>query len=200
MIVNATYLSWVTESSVHIMVFFVRYFHLSNSITLTLSTLTLPCYIDAVVTWWRHQMETFSASLALCAGNSPITGEFPSQMPVTRSFDVFFVLRSNKRMSKHAWGWWFETPSRSLWRHCNESLWLIIVFVCCKFKHRFSFALLHIYRIVRDKVFTVVQLTKVSTETHSIFDRVRSIECKLKLCKLILKCIGPAFLNQSKLI
>ena len=41
-------------------------------------------------TWWRHQMETFSALLALCAGNSPVTGEFPSQRPVTRSFDVFF--------------------------------------------------------------------------------------------------------------
>ena len=37
-------------------------------------------------------METFSALLALCAGNSPVTGEFPSQWPVTRSFDVFFDL------------------------------------------------------------------------------------------------------------
>ena len=70
--------------------------------------------------WWRHQMETFSALLALCAGNSPVTGEFPSQRPVTRSFDVFFDLRLNKRLSKHSWGWWFETPSRSLWRLCNE--------------------------------------------------------------------------------
>ena len=42
--------------------------------------------------WWRHQMETFSALLALCAGNSPLTGEFPSQRAVTRSFDVFFDL------------------------------------------------------------------------------------------------------------
>ena len=41
------------------------------------------------VAWWRHQMETFSASLALCAGNSPVTSEFPAQRPVTRSFDVF---------------------------------------------------------------------------------------------------------------
>ena len=38
--------------------------------------------------WWRHQMETFSALLALCAGNSPVPGEFPTQRPVTRSFDV----------------------------------------------------------------------------------------------------------------
>ena len=43
--------------------------------------------------WWRHQMETFSALLALCAGNSPVTVEFPAQRPVTRSFDVFLDLR-----------------------------------------------------------------------------------------------------------
>ena len=36
-------------------------------------------------TWWRHQMETFSALLALCVGNSPLPGEFPAQRPVTRS-------------------------------------------------------------------------------------------------------------------
>ena len=70
--------------------------------------------------WWRHQMETFSALLALCAGNSPVTGEFPTQRPVTRCFDVFFDLRLNERLIKQSWGWWFETPSRSLWRHCND--------------------------------------------------------------------------------
>ena len=69
--------------------------------------------------WWRHQMETFSALPVLCAGNSPVTGEFPTQRPVTRSFDVFFDLRLNKRLSKHSWGWWFETPSCSWWHHCN---------------------------------------------------------------------------------
>ena len=64
---------------------------------------------------WKH----IFALLALCAGNSPVTGEFPSQRPVTRNFDVFFDLRLNKRLSKQSWGWWFETPSRSLWRHCD---------------------------------------------------------------------------------
>ena len=70
-------------------------------------------------TWWRHQMETFSALLAICAENSPGPGEFPAQRPVTRSFDVFFDQHPNKRLSKQWWGWWFETPSCSLWRHCN---------------------------------------------------------------------------------
>ena len=65
--------------------------------------------------WWLHQMETFSALLAFCAGNSPVTGQFPAQRPVTRSFDVFFDLCLNKCLSKQSWGWWFETPSRPLW-------------------------------------------------------------------------------------
>ena len=64
-------------------------------------------------------METFSALLALCVGTSPVTGELSVQRPVTRSFDVFFDLRLNKRLSKQSWGCWFETPSRSSWRHRN---------------------------------------------------------------------------------
>ena len=64
-------------------------------------------------------METFSALLVICAGNSPVPGEFPSQRPVTRSFDVFFDLRLNKRLSKQSQGWWFETLSRPSWRHGN---------------------------------------------------------------------------------
>ena len=74
-------------------------------------------------TWWRHQMETFSALLALCAGNSPVTGEFPAQRPVTQSFDVFFDLHLNKRLSKQSWGRLLETPSRPLWRHSNDSVY-----------------------------------------------------------------------------
>ena len=69
--------------------------------------------------WWRHHMETFSALLALCVGNSPVTGEFPSQRPERQSFDGFFYLRLNKRLSKKSWDCWFETPSRSLWHHSN---------------------------------------------------------------------------------
>ena len=64
-----------------------------------------------ISSWWCHQMETLSALLALCAGNSPIT----------RSFDVFFDLRLNKRFSKQSWGWWFQTPLCLLWPQCNAS-------------------------------------------------------------------------------
>ena len=67
-------------------------------------------------------METFSALLAICAGNSPVTGEFPAQRPVTRSFYVFFDLRLNEPLSKHWWGYrahndvivmMFPIPARS---------------------------------------------------------------------------------------
>ena len=63
--------------------------------------------------WRRHQMETFLALL--------VPGEFPTQRPVTRSFDVFFDLRPNKRLSTQSWGWWSETPSHSFWRHSYAS-------------------------------------------------------------------------------
>ena len=71
-------------------------------------------------TWWRHQMEIFSMLLASCEGDSPVTGEFPSQRPVTRNIDVLFDLQRNKRWNKRSRCWWFETPSCSSWRHCND--------------------------------------------------------------------------------
>ena len=59
------------------------------------------------------------ALLALCVRNSTVNVEFPSQRPVMQSFDVFFHLCLNKRLSKQSWDWWFEMPSWSLWCHCN---------------------------------------------------------------------------------
>ena len=67
-----------------------------------------PCY-------WIY----FPCYWTFVRGNSPLTGEFPSQRPVTRSFDVFFDLHLNKRLSKQSRCRWFETPSRLLFRQCN---------------------------------------------------------------------------------
>ena len=58
--------------------------------------------------------------MALCAGNSPVISEFHRQRPVTRNFGIFFDLHLNKQLSKQLRCQWFETPPRSLWRHCNE--------------------------------------------------------------------------------
>ena len=74
---------------------------------------------ELALSWWRHQMETFSTLLALYEGNPPVTRGIPSQRPVTQRFDVFFGLRLNKRLSNQSRRRWFETPSRSLWCHGN---------------------------------------------------------------------------------
>ena len=58
-------------------------------------------------------METFSALLAICAGNSPVSGEFPTQRPVTRNFDVYFDLHPNKWLSK-------QSEAGNLRRHCTH--------------------------------------------------------------------------------
>ena len=88
---------------------------------------------DRLVSRKGISMRTMTSSngnilLDLCAGNSPVTGEFPAQRPVTRSL-IFFYMRLKKRLRKQLWG------RRSLWRHCNDldfsrcyriSTWLIV--------------------------------------------------------------------------
>ena len=81
--------------------------HSANNVKYICKTLVF-AYVTsrlALPPLWRLQMETFPALLALCVGNSPVTGEFPSQRPMTRSFDVLYDLRPNK--SKQPCGWWF---------------------------------------------------------------------------------------------
>ena len=69
---------------------------------------------------WRASREAQLFTLGnIFRVTGDLCGEFPSQRPVTRSFHVFFDLRLNKRWSKQSWGWWFDTPSRPLWRHCD---------------------------------------------------------------------------------
>ena len=77
------------------------------------------CKLDKERTWWRHQMETFSVLLALCEGNPPVTGGFPSQKSVTQSFDVCFDLHTAEQTIERRR--WFEAPSRSLRRHCKDT-------------------------------------------------------------------------------
>ena len=90
--------------------------------------------------WWRHQMGTFSALLVLCVGNSSVTGEFPTQRPVTRSFDVFFDLCLNKRLNKQRRRRWFGTPLRSLWRHIFKYYSVLLL---NQGWSRYSFNILH---------------------------------------------------------
>ena len=101
-------ISWTLVVAFHAV--FIR----DANLAITLPAVTVKYHDDVIK--WKH----FSALLALYAGNSPVTGEFPSQRPVTRIVDVFFDLRLNIRLSKQSRPRWFETPSRSLWRYCNN--------------------------------------------------------------------------------
>ena len=94
------------------------------------SAMSPMCRVWGTILWWpipnRNKIMMTSSNgnifcvLALCAGNSSVICEIFVQRPVMRSFDYFFDVRLNKRLSKQSWGWWFETPSCSLWRHCND--------------------------------------------------------------------------------
>ena len=106
------------------------YHHLSSS--LLSNSFTKFC----VVFLWKLELSDWSCALmskdSYCSGKHDDVikwKHFPrywpfvrgiAQRPLTRSFDVFFDLRPNKRLSKQSLRWWFETPSGSLWRHCND--------------------------------------------------------------------------------
>ena len=72
---------------------------------------------------WKH-----SSNGNICRVTGHLCGELtghrwiPLQRPVTRSFDVIFDLRLNKRFSLQSWGWWFEALPRPIWRQCNVKM------------------------------------------------------------------------------
>ena len=77
------------------------------------------------MSWWTSFMDmkvSLNGNMFRVIGPLRVnfTGDFPKQRPVARSIDVFFDLRLNKRLSKQSRRRWFETSSRSLWRHRNE--------------------------------------------------------------------------------
>ena len=104
MVVNVTYITHL------------KYVHTRRRTRYWRVSYSAPCH-SVRESWWRHRMETFSALLVLCAGNSLVTDEFQSQRPVMWSFGDFFDLRLNKGLSSQSWSWRFETPLRSLWCH-----------------------------------------------------------------------------------
>ena len=138
-----------------------------------------------IVTWWRHQMQTFSALLAICAGNSPVPGDFPAQRPVTRSFDVFFDLRLNKRLSKQSWGRWFDRLSHPLWRHCNEQT-----------PNRSCLRASYVVSIVRSESITIRYSLQYSMQWQLILDRV----IKISNCTMLnatQRCPGAPYYHDG---
>ena len=95
--------------------------------------MVMVCWLTAsnhyqAITSWRHQMETLSALLATCAGNSPVPGEFPHKGQ-WRGALMFSLICAWIKVSKQWRGWWFETLSRPLWRHRNDlyQSWRLVV-------------------------------------------------------------------------
>ena len=105
----------------------VNIFDRSTHIKRYASNIT-PCAHLVGYSAWNQSMMTssngnfFRVTGPLC-GEFTGPGEFTTKRPVMRSFDVYFDLRLNKRLSKQPWGWWFETLSWSLWRQCNAMWW-----------------------------------------------------------------------------
>ena len=116
----------------------------------------------------------FRVTGSLC-GEFTGLGEFPAQRPVTRSFDVFFDLRPNKRLSKQPWGWWFETPSWSLWRHCNESLKYVVspgVLVVMWYNYALGDVIIHYNDLIMSMIASqITSLTIVYSTVYSGADQ-----------------------------
>ena len=141
-----------------------------------------------------HQMATFSALLAICAGNSPVPGEFPTQRPVMWSFDVFFDLRLNKWLSKQFWGWWFEMLSCPLWHDRSGCIYtygfpnihgLILMILCWKKKISWSVLWLTNHKVVPFNVVLLFDIGNLLQIKNASQLPTRWNEYNLNWCKLL---------------
>ena len=114
---NKTACGWWVILGKYVLIYWIKQYTNCWNIAMTSCT-TDPSWGDAAM-MTSSNGNIFRVTGPLC-GEFTGPGEFPTQRPVTQSFDVFFDLRLNKRLSKQPWGWWFETPSWSLWRHRND--------------------------------------------------------------------------------
>ena len=109
--------------------------------------------------WWRHQMEAFSALLALCAGYSQVTGEFPSQRPVTRSFDISLIWTN---------GWANNRNAGDLRRH--RAYYDVILMYYLRFqkmdKSRYEYICVYLYLYICRYISTHIWI-HVFTFAHS---------------------------------
>ena len=101
--------------------FFIHAHRFKNIVCETLYMLFRHEYVkqESAKSWWRHQMKLFRRVTGLLCREFTDHWWFPSQRPVTRSFDVFFDLRLNQQFSKQWRRLWSETSLRLSWRHCN---------------------------------------------------------------------------------
>ena len=145
--------------------------------------------------WNRYMMTSSNGNIFRVTG--PLygeftgPGEFPTQRPVTRSFDVFFDLRLNKRLSRQPWGWWLETPLWSLWRRCNDLMDFQIVNVDSPILHtmritsKYEMVWWEVEKLLLSKIFPLM-IHNISTFINmSMEDNVRpqsGIKMEKRLC------------------
>ena len=78
-------------------------------------------------------MKIFSALLALCAGNSPVTGELPSQRPVARRFDAGDFRRHWRHCSDLV-GYGCVNLQRHQWLVMSKTIGVLSLRMACKYK------------------------------------------------------------------
>ena len=92
----------------------------------------------------QFSMMTSSNGSIFCV-TCPLCGEFPSQRPVTRSFNVFFDMCLSKRSSNQSWGWWSETPSHFI---MTSLQWYIRSLPMSALKHSQTVQLYNMYKLL----------------------------------------------------
>ena len=119
----------------------VQYFSISIYMVYTLVCYGLVRNTSRLIMMTSSNGNIFRVTGPLC-GEFTGPGEFPTQRPVTRSFDVFFDRRLNKRLCKQPRGWWLETLSCSLWRQSDDriSIKLNVFLRFCKYVQRTIFS------------------------------------------------------------
>ena len=145
--------------------------------------------------WWRHQMGTFSALLDLCAGSSPVTGKFPTQMSVSRSFKVFWIC---------IWinGWVNNREADDLRRHRAH---YDVTVKCIVFSYKTSVLLNPRSLIYKFKFWKIKSYNYKSTSQSfalgdwNVTASMQNVtsQCNFQLCiclkSLIFKCVTCAF-------
>ena len=139
--------------------------------------------------WWRHQMESFYALSAPCAGNSPVTGVFPRQIASDAELWCFLWSAHEKtQLSKQLRRRWFETPWRSLWRHCNE-LWVLL---------RVPAPFAKILQPTRKNVHTVIELVEFDIGTWHLSATVKKTFLISKINWLLVNLLSTTVLLRPE--
>ena len=122
---------------------------------------------------WKHfpHCWPFVRGIKWSPVNSPHKGHWRGPLM------FFFYLRMNKRLSKHSWGWWLETPSRSLWHHYNDDIFFeVSLFKSCFWRQWLKNRYIVVKNLSRDVQFIYTSDDKnIMRHVHSIVTKNRRL-------------------------